>query len=134
MLCCGSDVSRSFTRDLFFSKDGEYVGLCYHVGNQSFSGLKKFNTNTVWQNYETVIKSISKSSFTEFVGISEDNRFLKYNMDDGSIVEEYEIPTYENIHAIEGKEEFILLGTPKDEEGITIEGTSGAVIAKYAIE
>ena len=30
-------------------------------------------------------------------------------MNDGNILNEYDIPTYENIHAIEGKDEFILL-------------------------
>ncbi len=83
------------------------------------------------------IKQISKSSENDFVAICEKDgiyTLAKFSADDGSVLEEYDVPTYENVYAIEGKEEFIFLGTPTDEEGITIEGTSGAVIAKYAIE
>ena len=83
------------------------------------------------------IKQISKSSENDFVAICEKDgiyTLAKFSADDGSVVEEYDVPTYENVYAIEVKEEFIFLGTPTDEEGITIEGTSGAVVAKYAIE
>ena len=130
----------------FFMDNSNYVVLNYFYStsfdydnnddNGNFERLAKYGEDgsEIWKNTDKVIKSISKSSENDFVGISDDNKFLKYNMDDGSVLEEYDMPTYEDIHAIEGKEEFIFLGTPTDEEGITIEGTSGAVIAKYAIE
>lgn len=130
--------ARSLVKDCFL--DGSYNYITLNYGNADSGGQfiriekQDNNGNMIWEYTDKVIKSISKSSENNFVGISDDNKFLKYNMDDGSVLEEYDVPTYENVYAIEGKEEFIFLGTPTDEEGITIEGTSGAVIAKYAIE
>ena len=129
------NASDGIVRNCFLDNSDNYITLNYNIVN-TFDRIEKQddNGNMVWQYTDKVIKSISKSSEDNFVGISEDNKFLKYSMEDGSVVEEYDVPTYENVHAIEGEEEFILLGTPTNEEGITIEGTSGAVIAKYAIE
>ncbi len=118
-------------KNLFLDSQDNFIVLEISLDDNSFYRIYKQND---WENTDIALKSISKSSSTEFVGISEDNRFLKYNIEDGSILEEYNVPTYESVYAIEGEEEFILLGSPTDEEGITIEGTSGAVIAKYAIE
>ena len=128
--------ARSLVKNCFLDNDDNYITLNYGTGDviEFLRVEKQSDSGMVWEYTDKVIKSISKSSSTEFVGISDDNKFLKYNMDDGSVLEEYDMPTYEDIHAIEGKEEFIFLGTPTDEEGITITGTSGAVIAKYAIE
>ena len=112
-------------------------GVFYNIEGYSDSG-SKLN----WQKKpedidDRTIKQISKSSENDFVGICEkdgNSTLAKFNLDDGSILEEYNMPTYDNVYAIEGEDEYIFLGTPTNEEGITITGTSGAVIAKYAIE
>lgn len=112
-------------------------GVFYNIEGYSDSG-SKLNWQKKAEDMDgRIIKQISKSSESDFVAICEKDgiyTLAKFSADDGSVLEEYDVPTYENVYAIEGKEEFIFLGTPTDEEGITIEGTSGAVIAKYAIE
>ena len=123
----------TIVKDCILDESNNYITIDYS-SEFSFRRLKKqSDSEMIWQKTDKVIKSISKSDADKFVGLSDDNKFLKYNMEDGSILEEYDIPTYEEVYAIEGKEEYILLGTPKDEEGITIKGESGAVIAKYAV-
>ena len=125
------DGYSSGVKSLLLDNQGDFIALEFNLSVNSFNRIYKQNS---WKKSDIALKSISKSSSTEFVGISEDNRFLKYSMDDGSVLEEYDVPTYENVYAMEGKEEFILLGSPTDEEGVSITENSGAVIAKYAIE
>lgn len=134
---------------LLLYDDGSYISLLY-TSYQSFPDIEfraisngsNLGDTLNWEKDQAdlenrIIKQISKSSENDFVAICEkDNncKLSKFSVEDATIIEEYDIPTYENIYAIEEKEEFILLGTPTNEEGITIEGNSGAVIAKYAIE
>ena len=128
--------ARSIVKNCFLDKEENYITLNYGIGNDDFFLRieKQDDSGMIWEYTDKVIKSISKSSSDDFVGISEDDKFLKYSMEDGSVIAEYSIPTYENVYAIEGEDEFILLGTPENEEGITITGGKGAVIAKYTIE
>lgn len=127
--------ARSLVEACLLDSNANYITINHGVGSgSSFISLEKqSDSGMIWEKTDKVIKSISKSDVDKFVGLSDDKKLLKYNMDDGSILEEYDIPTYEDVYAIEGSEEYILLGTPKDEEGITITGNSGAVIAKYAV-
>ena len=131
-----SEVGYAFNlvKNCFLDKQSNYITLNYNARNMFMGVEKQSDSSKIWDYTDKVIKSISKRNEESFVGISEDNKFLVYDMNDGNVLNEYEIPTYENIHAIEGEDEFILLGSPANEEGITITGTSGAVIAKYAIE
>lgn len=127
--------ANSIIKGCILDKSENYITINNSMIYNDFIRLEKqSNSGMIWEKTDKVIKSISKSGENDFVGLSDDKKLLKYNMDDGSILEEYDIPTYEEIYAIEGQDEFILLGTPKDEDGISITGTSGAVIAKYAIE
>lgn len=127
--------ARSIIKSCILDRYGNYITINNSITYNDFMRLEKqSDSGMIWEKTDKVIKSISKSSENDFVGLSDDKKFLKYNMDDGSILKEYDIPTYEEVYAIEGQDEFILLGTPKDEEGVTITGNSGAVIAKYAIE
>lgn len=124
----------------------EFVSLVNsNSDNSEFVKIEKYSQqgeNLNWKKEKTdidnkIIKQISKSSENDFVAICEKNgnsTLAKFNVEDGSVVEEYDLPTYENIYAIENEDEFILLGSPMNEEGITITGEKGAVIAKYAIE
>ena len=112
-------------------------GVFYNIEGYSDSG-SKLNWQKETEDMDgRTIKQISKSSESDFVGICEkdgNSTLAKFSLDDGSILEEYNMPSYDNVYAIEGEDEYIFLGTPTNEEGITITGTSGAVIAKYAIE
>lgn len=125
--------ARSIVKGCILDESNNYITIDYNISLSFFRLEKQSDSEIIWQKTDKVIKSISKSDVDKFIGLSDDNKFLKYNMEDGSILEEYDIPTYEEVYVIEGKEEYILLGTPKDEEGITIKGESGAVIAKYAV-
>ena len=125
--------ARSIVKGCILDESNNYITIDYNISLSFFRLEKQSDSEIIWQKTDKVIKSISKSDVDKFIGLSDDNKFLKYNMEDGNILEEYDIPTYEEVYVIEGKEEYILLGTPKDEEGITIKGESGAVIAKYAV-
>lgn len=126
--------ANSMVRDCFLDSNNNYITLNYSEENSFIRIEKQSDSGMIWKYTDKVIKSISKRNEKSFVGISDDNKFLIFNVEDGSVLEEYDLSTYENIYAIENEDEFILLGSPMNEEGITITGEKGAVIAKYAIE
>ena len=137
----GDDAIRkgSSIRALFKSNN-DYIALNYMIMNDTFQNVARYGEDgsEVWEKFEDIeLKSISKLDEENFVAIQkgdENDILQKYSADNGNVLEEYEIPTYEKVYTIEGKEGFVFLGSPTNEEGITITGETGAVIAKYAIE
>lgn len=101
--------AHSLVKNCLLDKDGNYITLDYTIINMFIRVEKQSNSSMIWEYTDKVIKSISKRNEESFVGISEDDKFLVYDMNDGNVLNEYEIPTYENIYAIEGEDEFILL-------------------------
>ena len=128
-------------RQLLLYENDDYISIS-GTDVEEFISLQKSSTQDSWQKKpedidDRTIKQISKSSESDFVAICEkdgNSTLAKFSVDDGSILNEYNMPSYDNVYVIEGEDEYIFLGTPTNEEGITITGTSGAVIAKYAIE
>lgn len=95
-------------KNLILDSQNNFIALEARSGGRNGAFIRLYKQNG-WEKTDIALKSISKRNEESFVGISEDDKFLVYDMNDGNVLNEYEIPTYENIYAIEGEDEFILL-------------------------
>lgn len=92
--------------------------------------------NEIWIKEDADYKDITKVNneiFSAIQNATSGTKLQRYTMESGTLISEYDMPSYENIFRTGVEEAYIFLGSPTDEEGISINGESDAVIGKYLL-